>query len=115
MPRPSRPSVVWAEMKAVITQPGSHKWLFAALAVVVPLIFLAIFMLSPIKGEYRDPEIVFVEQWSANRSDADIKRQQAIDAPKEREQRRQEKEAIEEHRRQLKVLADTLGIDVEKD
>lgn len=114
MPRPSRPSVVWTELKAVVTQPGSHKWLFAGLALLIPATVFGIFLLSPIKADWRPPDIVYVQNWPANRSEADIRRQQAIDAPKEREQRRLEAEAIAEHKRQLRKLADTLGIDVEE-
>lgn len=114
LPRPSRPSVVWSELKAVVTQPGSHKWLFAGLAMLIPAAILLIFMLSPIKADYRQPDIIYVQKWAPNRTDEDIRRQQAIDAPKEREQRRLEAEAIAEHKRQLRKLADKLGIDVDE-
>jgi hypothetical protein len=114
LPRPSRPSVVWSEFKAVLTQQGSHKLLFAGLALLIPAVVLLIFILSPIKADYRGPDIIFAESWPANRSEADIIRQQAIDAPKEREQRRLEAEAIAEHKRQLRKVADALGIEVDE-
>lgn len=113
MPRPSRPSVVWADFKAFVRQPGSHKFLFAALAIIMPVVALAIFMLSPVTAPYKPPDVIFAEQWPANRSEAEVRKQLAIDAPKEREQRRLEAEAIAEHKRQLRKLADALGMDVD--
>ena len=114
MPRPPRPTALWADLKAVFAAKGQHRLLFAALALVMPGIPFGIFYLSPVKTPYRPADIIYVQQWPADRSAEDIRRQQAIDAPAELQARAEQKEQEESRKRALRTLARTLGMAVDE-
>jgi hypothetical protein len=114
LPRPSRPSALWVDIKAVFGAKGPHRLLSAGLAILMPLVAFALFYFSPVKAPYREPDIVYAQQWPANRSDADILAQQAIDAPKEQQARAEQKEHEESRKRALRTLAKTLGMNVDE-
>ncbi len=114
IPRPSGPKALWADLKAVFGAKGPHRLLSAGLAILMPLIGFALFYFSPVKTPYRPADIIYVQQWSADRSAADIAAQQAIDGPRERQARAEQMAHEESRKRALRTLAKTLGMDVDE-
>ena len=86
-----------------------HDWWFLLLALVVTAAILWGFVKdSQFEKPYRR-EIIYVQSWPLNRSDEDIRAQQAIDLPKE-QARKAEREAREKKRRdEFKKIDDALS------
>lgn len=100
-PRPSSPLAAWRDLKAFMAQQERHKFFFAALAVIIPaLIVTGFYVDSNIKPA---PQIIYVQNWPASRTDDEIKAQQKID------QAKRDKEAAEK-RRHYQELEKRLGI-----
>ncbi len=77
LPRPSRPSVVWADLKLFFSTRQKHQLVFATLAVALPaLIVLGFVHDSHFEREYH-PDITYVRNWKEGRSAAEIAAQQA--------------------------------------
>ncbi len=101
-PRPSTPAAAWRDLKAFFATRRRHQWVFAAIALMMPVIIVAGFYHDAnIKPE---PRIVYVESWPADRSDEQIKAEQKVD------QARRDK-AMAERKAQYQRLADKLGIE----
>lgn len=101
LPRPSSPAAVWRDLKAFLAQQERHKFFFALLAMLIPVLIVTGFYVdSNIKPE---PQIIYVENWPADRTDEQIKAEQKID------QARRDKEAAEK-RRQYQELEKRLGM-----
>ena len=75
------PIVAYRDLRLFLSQrqPYEFVFLFAALCVTSFLVY-AFAKDSYVEKEYR-PNIVYVEQWPADRTDAQILAQQKIDAP----------------------------------
>lgn len=87
------PLRAYRDLRQFLATRKTYELVFLVLSIIVTwTIMFAIANNSEVKREYR-PNIVYVEQWSANRTDADIIAQQKIDGPKE-------KAAVEEARKQ---------------
>lgn len=113
--QPEHTTSAWSDILAVFRQKVEHRWAFVLASIAIPAATVLAFMSQyNKKADYKPPEVIFVKDWRAGRSDAEIKRQQAIDAPVEREQRRLEREAEERRKAQFRKLADEMGIDVDK-
>lgn len=102
IPRPSRPAVVWRDLKNFLAGRQRHQLLFAALSVMIPALLIAGFYVDS-HVEPPKPEMMFLPSWPATRSDAEIIAQQKIDQ-KKREAAQAEK------RRQFQQLEKRLGI-----
>ena len=101
LPRPSSPAAAWRELKAFLGQQERQKFFFALIAIMIPgLIVLGFYVDANIQPE---PQIIYVQSWPENRTDAQIKAQQKID------QAARDKAAAEK-RRQYQELAKRLGI-----
>jgi hypothetical protein len=101
LPRPSSPLAAWRDLKAFLGQQERHKFVFAAIAICIPVVIVAGFYVdSNIKPE---PQIIYVQSWSASRTDEQIKAEQKID------QAKRDKEAAE-RRRQYQELEKRLGM-----
>lgn len=62
-----------------------HELVFLIAALIITWVMITFFAIdSRVAAPYRAPEIVYVEQWPANRSEAQILAQQKIDGPKEK-------------------------------
>lgn len=101
LPRPSRPSALWADLRAFASQRPRHQWLAATIALAMPVVIIVLFILDGRTNIGGKPEIIYAESWSANRTDAEIKADQAKDQA-EREA------AIKERQRQFKKLSDNM-------
>ena len=78
LPRPSTPTAAWRDLRAFLATRERHQLVFAALALAIPALIVA--------GFYHDAqpmpqprEMMFVDSWPSDRSDAQIIAQQKID------------------------------------
>jgi len=97
------------DLRRYLASRGKYEivFLFAALAVSVLIIAMFLADYSP-KPVYRAPDIIYVQSWPANRTDAEIIAQQKIDqAKKDKEdaERAKQEAAV---RAQYKRASDTL-------
>jgi hypothetical protein len=72
-PRPSRPSVVWSDLKAFLSARQRHEWAFLGAAAAIPLFFVALFMLDEHPVEYRPPDITWVRTITPGQDDSKIR------------------------------------------
>ena len=102
-PRPVSPRAALADFRAFLRQRGREQWIGAALAVLVTIIIIIEFLVDSQINTAPPPQVIYVEQWSANRTDGEIIRQQKIDqAAKEAAQK--------EKQRQFQKLEKQLGM-----
>lgn len=106
LPRPSKPSALWRDLKNFLAGEHRHKVLFGALAILMPTLLVAGFYVDS-KEEPPKPQMYFLPSWPADRSDAEIIALQKVDQAK-KDARREAK------RQEYQRLADQLGIEVEK-
>ena len=102
-PRPVSPRAALADFRAFLRQRGREQWIGAALAVLVTIIIIIEFLVDSQINTAPPPQVIYVQQWSANRTDGEIIRQQKIDqAAKEAAQK--------EKQRQFQKLEKQLGM-----
>ncbi len=88
---------------------------FAALSFALPaFIFWAMAREAKIDEEWTPPTIVYVEQWPASRTAAEVRAQQAKDFPAELAAKKARDDAAEAKRQAYRRVADEFGIDVDK-
>ena len=101
LPRPSRPSVVYADLRDFMRQRPRHQWLAGTLAVMIPMAILAAFFVDASMSARPRPDIHYINSWPADRSDEEIKasqqaaveRRQAIRDERQRQFQRLQKQA----------------------
>lgn len=104
LPRPSSPVAAFADLAAFMRQRSREQVLGAAMAVLVTMIIIILFLVDPKVNTAPPPQIVEVELYSSNRTDADIIRDQKKDQAN--------REAFKKERqRQFQQLAKQLHID----
>jgi hypothetical protein len=103
LPRPASPKILWADLRAFARERSRHQWIAALFAVAMPVVIVIGFIVDARTNIAPGEQLIYVESWSANRSDAEIKAAQA-----EREKERQAIAA--ERQRQFKELEEKLGI-----
>lgn len=104
LPRPASPRRAWSDLRAFLRQRGRHQLIAGGLAIVVPAIIVIGFW-ADAKTNIAPPrrQLIYVNSWSADRSDAEIIAQQKIDqAAKD--------EAARERQRAYKRLEKRFGI-----
>lgn len=90
-----------ADLRAFIADRSRHQIVAAVLAVMMPIIFVFGFIIDANTNTLPGEQIVYVQSWSANRTDAEIIADQ--------KKRQAEKEALQKERqRQFKKLDDSL-------
>jgi len=101
LPRPARPSVVWADLRAFMRDRPRHQWVAGLLSVMIPVgILLAFYTQSFMQAQPR-PQVIYVNNWPADRSDDEIRaaqqaaveRERAVQAERQRQFQRLEKQA----------------------
>jgi hypothetical protein len=102
-PRPSTPRAFLSDLKAFLRQQDRHKLLIAVISALMPMIIIWGFYLDS-RTDKPKAQVIFVQSWPSNRTDAEIEKQNIADQ-KVRDAERKKKQ--EEYRR----LADKLGID----
>ena len=102
LPRPARPDVLWKDMRAFLRQRPRHKWFAATFAVLIPLAILVVFWLDAGTGAGPPEQVIFVDSWPSNRTDAEIRAKQQEDLKARRE-------AEEARRREFQRLDESLN------
>ena len=102
-PRPARPHILIADVKRVWRSSTSrYKLVFGAIAIGITSIIVTGFVLESRWGVLPEgPQLVYAEDFPANRTDAEIRQQQWIDAAERRK-------AVDARRREFKKLDDAL-------
>ena len=101
LPRPSSPLAAWSDLKAFLSQQNRHKIAFAIISLLIPgLLILGFHVDSEVEPK---AQIIYIQSWSADRTDAEIKAQQKID------QAKRDKEAAERQRK-FQEIEKRLGI-----
>ena len=103
-PRPSTPTAALRDLFAFMRQRSREQMIAACLAVLITAIIVIEFIVDPQIGTAPPPQVVEVELYSPNRTDADIAAEQKKDQA--------EKEAWQKKRQQqFKKLEKQLGIE----
>ena len=96
------------DLRFFLHQRQPYELIFLVISILVTgLILIGFVKDSAIEKEYR-PEIVYVQQWRLDRTDAQIRAQQAIDAPIKQKQLDEQKRAQEERRAEFQKIDDKL-------
>lgn len=96
------------DLRLFLHQRQKHELVFFVLSVVLTgLVLIAFAKDSKIEKVYR-PNIVYVQQWRLDRTDAEIRAQQAIDAPIKQKKIDDQKRREAELQAQFKRLDDKL-------
>ena len=102
-PRPSSPRVAFADLRAFLRQRSREQVIAASLAFLVTAIIVIEFLVDSKINTAPPPQIVYVESWSENRTDAEIVADQKKDqAAKDA--------AMKERQRQFQKLENQLGM-----
>ena len=103
LPRPVGPRAAIRDLTSFMRHRSREQVIGGALAVLVTVVIIIEFMVDSQINTAPPPQIVYVEQWKADRTDAEIKDQQKKDQAT--------REAAEKERqRQFKKLEKDLGI-----
>lgn len=104
LPRPASPRVLIADLRAFARERSSVQWIAALVALLMPIVIVYGFIRDAKTNIAPGEQIMFVESWSANRTDAEIKADQ-IKRQREQEAQRAERQ------RQFKELERKFGMD----
>ena len=102
-PRPASPRVAFADLRSFMRQRSREQVIGAALAVLVTTIIVIEFLVDSKINTAPPKQIIYVEQWNANRTDAEIIAEQKKDQA-EREA------AMKARQEQFKKLENQLGL-----
>jgi hypothetical protein len=93
LPRPASPRVLLADLKAFASERRPHQWMAMAFAIAMPIIIVVIFAIDGQTNIAPRAEIIYVESYPANRTDAQIiadqKKDQAAREAAQKERQRQ--------------------------
>jgi len=102
-PRPVGPRAAIADLRAFMRQRSREQVIGAMLAVLVTAIIVIEFLVDSKIGTAPPPQVVYMDSWSASRTDAEIIAQQKIDQAKR-------DKAEKEKQRQFQKLEKQLGM-----
>ena len=103
------PIVAYRDLRLFLSQRHPYEFVFLAAALCVTSFLIYAFMKdSYVEREYR-PKIIYVEQWPANRTDAEIIAQQKVDAPIKAKRLAEQKAREEATRASFKRMDDKLN------
>lgn len=98
------PRAVYRDLRAFLSRRSREQTIAAALSIGITGIILVVFMLDPKTNTAPPPTIAYIESWSLDRTDAEIKADQIKDqAAAEARARAKQK--------QFQEVANTLGIE----
>ena len=103
-PRPAGPRAALRDLSAFMRQRSREQTIGAILAFLVTVIIIILFAVDSKINTTPAPQIVYVESWSANRTDAEIVAAQKVHQAERRK-------AEEEKRRQYQKLEKQFGIE----
>ncbi|GAA4031564.1 hypothetical protein GCM10022281_08900 [Sphingomonas rosea] len=103
LPPLQNPKVVYRDLKAFLSRRSRENMIALGLALLFTVVIIFIFFIDAKVNTAPPPTITYVESYSANRTDADIKADQVKDQ-KKAEARAKERQA------QFQEIANTFGI-----
>lgn len=101
LPRPASPRALWKDLRAFVADRSRHQLVAAVMALLMPATIVVIFYLDGQRNIMPGPQVIYVESWSAERTDEEIVGKQKVD------QERLEKWRAE-RREQFKKIDDSL-------
>lgn len=87
---------------------GPKELAFLSAALVGTAVVMGMFIIDTPPQPHKEREIIYVQQWKATRTDAEVKAQQVKDKPAEDAEKARVAAAYEKHRLELKRLDDKL-------
>ena len=103
-PRPVGPRAAMRDFAAVVRHNSREQWIGGAIAGLATTIIVIIFLVDSQINTAPPPRIVYVEQWQAGRTDAEIVAEQ--------KKHQAERDALKaERKRQFQELQNKLGIE----
>ena len=102
-PRPVSPRAALADLRAFLRQRSREQRIGAALSLLVTTIIVIVFFVDSKINTAPPPEVVYVESWSMNRTDAEIIEQQMKDQA-------ELEAARKERQRQFQALENKFGM-----
>lgn len=102
-PRPASPRAAFTDLRNFMRQRSRDQITGAALAVLVTTIIVIIFLVDAQINTAPPPQIIYVEQWNSNRTDAEIIAEQKTDQAAR-------DAAAKERQRQFQQLENRFGI-----
>ena len=103
-PRPASPRAALRDLSAFMRQRSREQLIGGILALLVTVIIIILFAVDSKINTAPGPQIVYVESWSANRTDAEIVAEQ-------KKHQAERRKAEEEKRRQYEKLEKQFGIE----
>ena len=103
LPRPAGPRALWADLRAFAAERTKHQWIAAFLAVMMPIIIVVGFYYDGKTNIDPGEQVIYVESWSATRTDVEIKAAQE-------ERAKLQKAQQAERQRQYKELEKRFGM-----
>ena len=103
LPRPASPRALLSDLRAFARERSRHQWIAALVAIVMPIAIVFTFVKDAKTNIAPGEQITYVESWSSNRTDAEIR---ATQTKREGEQ----KAAAEERQRQFKEIERRFGM-----
>ena len=102
-PSPVSPRAALADFRAFLRHREREHWIGAALAVLVTMIIIIEFLVDSKINTAPPPRMVYVEQWKADRTDAEIIADQ-------KKHQAEKEAAAKERQRQFQKLEKQLGM-----
>jgi hypothetical protein len=102
-PRPVGPRAAFADLMAFMRQRSREQVIALALAILATTIIIIEFLVDSKINTAPPAQIIYAEQWTANRTDEEIIAQQKIDQAKK-------EEAQLERQRQFKKVEERFGL-----
>lgn len=103
LPRPATPRALWADIRAFARERSRLQWIAALLAILMPTIIVVGFIVDARTNILPGEQLIYVDSWSANRTDAEI-----VAAQKERQKAKEA--ADQETQRRFQELERRLGL-----
>jgi hypothetical protein len=76
LPRPASPRALLSDLRSFAVTRSPHHWIAAVLAIVMPVAIVVVFYLDGQTNLMPGRQITYVESWSLDRTDAQIKADQ---------------------------------------
>ena len=103
-PRPVSPRAAFADLRAFMSHTSREQRLGAAFAILATAIIVIVFFVDSKINTAPPPQIIYVKDWKADRTDAEI----IADQKKDQAAR---EAALKERQRQFRELENKLGIE----
>lgn len=102
------PVGAFSDLRLFLAGRQKHEWIFVVAAALCTAVILFGFVKDSHFEKTYKREIIYAESWPLNRSDEEIKKQQAIDLPKEQALKADYERRLEERRQEFKKIDDSL-------